>query len=309
MEIIRRDDGEIEFYTIALTGQSGMSQSGLAILSGVSRQALIDLEKTLVSKAPSEYLQSFVGKDLTLVTPNPLINGKLVGNLKIYKSLYCAAVLKHYSREESPEHIRRVATFSILKFADRGITDWIQGITEWKQYKESILPHTSVYVSRIEHMRDHEIPDHLWAIFREGSELLLLLEKDWRVPINDYDILDGSIGRKWSDYRSTQPWIELVESYVHSYRDQRGKRPCNAYSLTELPHFRLWLRSSYVPEHLPKYLITKYGKQVVRQVYTEIGDLSNYILELTEVKRITPQEEKKYQDFLIARQKLRGFLE
>ncbi|MEO8890727.1 MAG: hypothetical protein ABI417_04185, partial [Coleofasciculaceae cyanobacterium] len=71
----------------------------------------------------------------------------------------------------------------------------------------------------------------------------------------------------------------------------------------------LWLRSSYVPEHLPKYLITKYGKQVVRQVYTEIGDLSNYILELTEVKRITPQEEKKYQDFLIARQKLRGFLE
>ncbi|MEO8890721.1 MAG: hypothetical protein ABI417_04155, partial [Coleofasciculaceae cyanobacterium] len=211
MEIIRRDDGEIEFYTIALTGQSGMSQSGLAILSGVSRQALIDLEKTLVSKAPSEYLQSFVGKDLTLVTPNPLINGKLVGNLKIYKCLYCAAVLKHYSREESPEHIRRVATFSILKFADRGITDWIQGITEWKQYKESILPHTSVYVSRIEHMRDHEIPDHLWAIFREGSELLLLLEKDWRVPINDYDILDGSIGRKWSDYRSTQPWIELVE--------------------------------------------------------------------------------------------------
>jgi hypothetical protein len=145
-------------------------------------------------------------------------------------------------------------------------------------------------------------------IFREAAELLLLIEKDWRVPINDYDILDGSIGRKWSDYRAGQLWIRPIGSYIHCYRDRRGERECNAYCVTELPYFRAWLRDWYVPEHLPKYLIEKYGKQAVRQIYTEIGNLSDYILELTEVKRIAPKEEQKYKDFLAARQNLQRFL-
>lgn len=307
MEIIRKEEDGVEFYTIALTGQSGMSQSGLAELAGVDRKAVRDLEETLGSRAPSEFLEAFIGEPLTLGIEDPLIEGKPVGNLKIYKSAYCAAVLKHYSAY-GPVHAKPVALFSLLKFAERGINDWIQDITGWKHYRDSIPPHTSVYVSRIEHMRDHQISDNLWIIFREGAELLLLLEKGWRVPINDYDILDGSIGRKWSDYRSKQPWVRSVSSYVHSYRDQRGDRPCNAYCLTELPYFRYWLRSQYIPEHLPQYLITKYGKQVVRQVYTEVGNLTDYILELTEVKRMTPQEEKRYQDFLIARQNIRGFI-
>ncbi len=309
MEIIRKDEDGVEFYTIALTGQSGMSQTGLARLAGVSRQALIDLETTLVSRAPSEYLEPFVGQELTLVTPDPIVDGKPVGNLKIYKSLYCASVLKHYSRPDAPDHVRPVAIFSLLKFADRGITDWIQEITGWKQYRDAIKLHTDVYIKRIEHVRDHQIDDDKWMIFREAAELLLLIEKDWRVPINDYDILDGSIGRKWSDHRTNQLWLKPVGSYIHSYRDQRGERPCNAYCVTELPYFRGWLRGWYVPEHLPKYLVEKYGKYATRLIYTEIGALSDYILELTEVKRIAPKEEQKYQDFLVARQNLQGFLE
>ncbi|MGB5928182.1 MAG: hypothetical protein WBH03_08395 [Cyclobacteriaceae bacterium] len=315
MEIIRKEEDGVEFYTVELTGQSGMSQSGLAILSGVTQQALSGLENTLTSRVPSETLKPFVGESLTLTSDDVTwtISGKPVGNLKIYKSSYCAAVLMHYADPERKlvnitDQQRAVATYSLLKFAKDGINDWIQDITGWKHYRDSIPPHTSIYLSRIEHMRDHRVSDNLWIIFREGAELLLLLEKGWRVPINDYDILDGSIGRKWSDYRSKQPWVRSVSSYVHSYRDQRGDRPCNAYCLTELPYFRYWLRSQYIPEHLPQYLITKYGKQVVRQVYTEVGNLTDYILKLTEVKRMTPQEEKRYQDFLIARQNIRGFI-
>lgn len=315
MEIIRKEEDGVEFYTIELTGQSGMSQSGLANLAGVSQPALSGLEDTLISRAPSEVLKPFVGERLTLISDGVTwtIDGKPVGNLKIYKASYCSAVLKHYTDPERKlvnitDQQRAIATYSLLKFATDGINKWIQNITGWKQSGDSIQPHTSVYVKRIEHMRDHQVSDDLWMIFREGAELLLLLEKDWRVPINDYDILDGSIGRKWSDYRSGQLWTKPVGNYIHSYRDQRGDRPCNAYCLTELPYFRHWLRSQYIPEYLPQYLITKYGKQVVRQVYTEIGNLTDYILEITEVKRMTPQEEKRYQDFLIARQNLRGFL-
>lgn len=86
--ILKQDGGEDgpEFYTVAITGQSGMSQSGLAVLAGVSRQALLQLEDTLASRSPSEALESFVGKPLTLVISDPVIDGKRQGNLKIYKA-------------------------------------------------------------------------------------------------------------------------------------------------------------------------------------------------------------------------------
>jgi len=42
-----------------------MSQSGLALLAGVNRKAISDLDDTLASKAPSECLQPFVGERLT----------------------------------------------------------------------------------------------------------------------------------------------------------------------------------------------------------------------------------------------------
>lgn len=311
MEIIRKEENGVEFYTVELTGQSGMSQSGLAALAGVSRQSLIQLEETLVSKAPSKPLEPFLGKALTLVISDSTIQGRSVGNLKIYKASYCAAVLKHYADPEKELRIedsqRATATYSLLKFAERGINDWIQEITGWKERVQSLQPHTGVYIKRLENIRDHEVPDHLWTVFRESAELLLLIEKDWRVPINDYDILDGSIGRRWSDYREAKPWIGLREVYTHQYRDKRGPvNNCAAYQLNELPYFRRWLRECYISTHLPRYLVEKYGKQAVRQIYTEIGQLTDLILEITEVKRLTPQEAEKYQIFLLSRQKLLG---
>ena len=96
MDLIRKVENNVEFYTVLETGESGMSQSGLAILAGVSSQALIKLEATLVTSSPSECLQPFVGENLTLVTNNEqnlTVNGKSVGNLKIYKSSHNLAEL------------------------------------------------------------------------------------------------------------------------------------------------------------------------------------------------------------------------
>lgn len=310
MEIIKKEENGVEFYTIELTGQSGMSQTGLAILAGVSRTSIQDLEKTLATSAPSECLEPFVGEPLTLATDGVVytINGKPVGNLKVYKASFCAAVLKHYADLDKKLNIteqqRVIATYSLLKFAEKGINTWIQEVTGWKKRIEAIQPHTDVYIQRIQHMRDHELDYDLWMIFREASELLLLIEKDWRVPVNEYDIFDGSIGRKWSDYRSDKPWTKQISTYNHNYRDQRGTRPCAAYKFDELPYFRKWLKEWYIPSWLPKYLIEKYGKQAVRQIYTENDTLTDEILALTEIKRLTPQETQSYQKFLLARRQL-----
>ncbi|ANV92013.1 transcriptional regulator [Picosynechococcus sp. PCC 8807] len=314
MEIRKKDENGIEFYTIELTGQSGMSQSALATLAGVSEAAISNLEDTLLTQAPSKYLEPFIGKPLTLLTQDAVIDGRKQGNLKIYKSTYCAAVLQHYADPEtalggglSKEQRalqKATATRSCFLFMQVGIDLWIQRITGWDQRSRVALPHTNVYVQRIEHMRDHTIADDLWCVFREAAELLLLIEKDWRVPINDYDLLDGSIGRKWSDYRKGKPWATEKGEYIHQYRDRRDVRSAAAYSYDELPYFRAWLRDEYVPNHLPNYLITKYGKQATQLIYSEIGQLTDGLLELKMVKRSSPADDQNLEKFLAARQLL-----
>lgn len=316
MEIIKKEDNGIEFYTIDLTGQSGMSQKGLAILVGVSRTTIQNLVNTLATSAPSKWLEAFVDQPLTLATSDdPLVNGKRQGNLIIYKSSFCGAVIQHYAdpdlkleglSKRQQEIQKAIATRSCLSFIETGINSWIQDITGWKQRSQSLMPHTDIYIQRIQHMKDHKIADDRWMIFREASELLLLIEKDWRVPINDYDILDSSIGKMWSKHRSDKSWIGTTSTYIHSYRDQRGERECAAYELSELCYFRKWLRDEYTPLYLPKYLVNKYGKMVIHQIYTEIGLLTDYILEITEIKRLTSKEKQLYEDFQLSRQKLLG---
>lgn len=178
---------------------------------------------------------------------------------------------------------------------------------------------TTVYIQRLQNMSDHTIDDDVWATFREGAEVLLLVEKDYRVPVSQLDLCDGSIGHHWSQYREeigidrlkntdgsyvedeNGKHIKTKKSYIHRHRNQRGNLPANAFDLSELPIFKKWLREMYVPTHLPKYLVDKYGKRAVRQIYEEQRKLTDYILEITEEKRSAPKEEEKYQIFLAAR--------
>jgi hypothetical protein len=298
--------GTAEFYTVQETGESGMSQTALATLCGVTRKSVSNLlQNTLANKPPSKWLKPLVDEDLTLVTyqshPDLTVNGKKAGNLTVYKAEVCRRVLQHYAfvdRNEIPQLV-------LDAFLDIGINTWIQYLTGWKEKKESLQPHTNVYIQRIQHMRDHKVAFDCWTIFREASELLLLLEKDWQVPINDYDILDGSIGRCWSDYRKDKDWAKPSKTYTHCYRDQRGERDCFAYDYQELPYFRWWLENEYKSYWLPRYLTKKYGKKVTRLIYEEQNLLTPEIEELTEIKRTAPKQERLYQDFLLARQNLR----
>lgn len=163
-------------------------------------------------------------------------------------------------------------------------------------------PHTTTYIRRLENMGDHRVSYELWTTFREGAEVLLKVEKDFKVPVDQMDLCDGSIGRHWSEYRKGKSWAGDIGEYIHKFRDRRGERFCNAYSYTELPQFRRWLEQEYIPKHLPQYLVDKYGKRAVYQIYEEQGSINNYISEITEEKRKSPKQEELYYIFLAARE-------
>lgn len=182
----------------------------------------------------------------------------------------------------------------------------VQKFTEAKRLLRQrhgfVEPHTTIYIRRLENMTDHEVSDDLWTTFREGAEILLMVEKRYRVPVSQMDLCDGSIGRHWSEYRQTQPWADSVGEYTHRFRDHRGDILCKAYQVGELSSFKRWLREQYTPIHLPEYLVWKYGKRAVRQIYEELRELNPYILELTEEKRPSKKQDELHQIFLAARE-------
>jgi len=111
-----------------------------------------------------------------------------------------------------------------------------------------VRQHSTVYIRRLENMSDHRVPDHLWTTFRESAEILLLVEKQYKVPVDQMDLCDGSIGHHWSQHRWTEEsigkgqlknWAREQGEYIHKFRDNRGLRPCNAFQYSELPILEL----------------------------------------------------------------------
>jgi hypothetical protein len=167
-------------------------------------------------------------------------------------------------------------------------------------------PTTTIYIQRLQNMSDHTVAYDVWTAFREGAEILLMVEKVYRVPVSQMDLCDGSIGSHWVQYREEIGINNSIKKYIHRFRDHRPDVTPNAFEYSELPIFRKWLEEIYIPNHLPKYLVVKYGKRAVRQIYEEQGKLTNYILEITEEKRVAPKQEELYQIFLAARDAISG---
>jgi phage regulator Rha-like protein len=160
---------------------------------------------------------------------------------------------------------------------------------------------TTTYIQRLQNMADHIVEDDVWTTFREGAEVLLKVETEFRVPVSKMDLCDGSIGKHWSNYRHQNGFTSPPRKYIHRFKDQRGDREANAFEYSELPVFRKWLREVYTPVHLPEYLADKYGKRAVLQIYEEQKQVDERILKLTEEKRTAPKQEELYQIFLAAR--------
>ena len=250
--------GTTEFYTVEQTGESGTSQTGVAVLCGVSRQAIISLENTLVSRSPSKWLEPFVGKKLTLVSSDEeslTVNGVQAGNLKIYTPSFCAALIQHYAFQGN-----EIAQYSMSQFLEMGINAWIQGITGWQgEPTANYIPYwyqrLSLFTSKT------RVPDGWWSAFEELAKMMREMEGYGyvlpdRSPSTGQRITpDISIGRMFCRHMRAQGHDVdgEVQKYTHYYPDGRVVQ-ANIYPDKWLEPFRTWFNTVWKREQLLKYL-------------------------------------------------------
>jgi hypothetical protein len=109
-----------------------------------------------------------------------------------------------------------------------------------------------------------QVPHGHWCVFVEAADLLIWAELIFLpagLERQAYDLLDGNVGIRWVQYREGKPWAGTRVSYTHCFPpgDPRGAKEAWAYPMAELPFFREWLHSEYVPKWFPDYLQRTYG--------------------------------------------------
>ncbi|MBD2694421.1 phage antirepressor KilAC domain-containing protein [Anabaena catenula] len=131
-QVLRAEKDGIEFYTIQETGESGMSQSGLARACGVDEKTIRRLLETLRTKSPSEILEPFTGSSLEDLTLRTTAN---LNNANILRDTFCASVITHFAQSGKVE-----AAQNVCAFAAAGIRTFIHSFTGWQpqQTEETI---------------------------------------------------------------------------------------------------------------------------------------------------------------------------
>ena len=99
-------------------------------------------------------------------------------------------------------------------------------------------------------------PDY-WTVIEESGHLLLDVER-LGYPVEQFDLLDGSVGKRWSNYRKLNNLGSKTITLLYKFDDCRGKVKVNGYPYSELGEFKFWLKNVYTPKLLPKYLEMKY---------------------------------------------------
>jgi hypothetical protein len=129
MSILRVEQDSVEFFTVAATGLSGMSQIGLSRLVDISHQSISDLIANIIAgRSLSKCFKPLLGKDFILQA-QVIINGKKVP-VSIIPAHVCGVIINYYAFIS--QHKTETAYYSSLKFTEMGIERWIQSITGWQ---------------------------------------------------------------------------------------------------------------------------------------------------------------------------------
>lgn len=102
-------------------------------------------------------------------------------------------------------------------------------------------------------------PKGHWCVIEKCNHLLLEIEKAG-YPIDKFDLLDGSVGKKWANYRREIGLVQATQSAHYQLPHCLQPVEIACYPSSELGVFSDWLESIYEEKHLSRYLQDKYGK-------------------------------------------------
>ena len=225
MNITRVERDGVEFFTIDATGESGMSESGLAQICGITKQSMnVFLRDLMSGKADQNQLEPLQRNDLWCQGKGiPSIEKSKIRNLSIVRAEVCAQVVKHYafhSRHKTPE-----AMFALEKFAALGITAWIQEATHWHG---NPVPRNGIVV-------DYDTLDTLIESKLDGTSyrVFFVLQKALRLrmELNADEIMKrANISRsayrnavtKLGEIKLLPDWI-TIQRKAHPERDVRDR--------------------------------------------------------------------------------------
>ena len=225
MTITRVIRDNVEFFTIDDTGESGMSESGLAVLCGVSHQAINKLLRSLVAtNSELNHLKTRLDGKIWLQPRglSALERGKIT-HLAIVRAKACAAVVEHYAFES--RYRTEDATFAYRKFAELGITAWIQEMTDWRG---NPIPKNGIVVDfkTIDQLMDKKLDANTYRV-----HLILQKAIRLRMTLTPEEIMQrADIGRsaymnaigKLHDTHLLPDWCK-IQRRMHPERDVRDR--------------------------------------------------------------------------------------
>jgi prophage antirepressor-like protein len=148
---------------------------------------------------------------------------------------------------------------------------------EESAYVITLKPYTAriVWVMQVR----RALPKDYWCVFIEGSDLLIGVEQIFGpadLEMKQYDLLDGSIGKRWSSFRQDKPWMGAKKPYTYTFPkgDPRGTVQPWCYPMQELGHFKTWLHGEYWTINFPEYVKRKYGMGAFKNaipLFAEMG--------------------------------------
>jgi hypothetical protein len=218
MNITRVERDGVEFFTIEATGESGMSEAGLARLCGVTRQAVMKvLRETGVTKHDENSLKSPSGK-YSRVLPKGLTTEErsYISHFSFISASVCADVVEYYAIES--RYKTEEALFAYRKFAKQGITTWIQNITDWHG---NAIPKNGI-------VTDFKTIDLLMDKRLDGSSyrVYLVLQKAirLRMPLTADEIMDRA-GISRSAYSTAVTKLDELGLLPEWCKIQRKNQP------------------------------------------------------------------------------------
>ena len=225
MNITRVEREGVEFFTIDETGESGMSESGLARLCGVSTPAVIQILRSLSLTSDHEKsLEPQRSKSFCLKLHRDEITSRgQNSDIVLVRAIACARVIEYYafdSRRKTEE-----AVFAYRKFAELGITAWIQEMTDWRG---NAIPKNGIVVDfkTIDQLMDKKLDANTYRVY-------LILQKAIRLRMTltpDEIMQRADIGRsaymnaigKLHDTHLLPDWCK-IQRRMHPERDVRDR--------------------------------------------------------------------------------------